>query len=100
MIGLWRARCTPVCIVVLGSPADLLATAFQGFRREARLTPGYARTDFQAEEELSSCLLSRSPLNSLFSPLSRSAPAVYATAAANQKALLSRAARHQMRRQK
>ena len=40
-----------MCIVVLDSPADVWPTAFQGFRREARLTPGYARTAFQAEEE-------------------------------------------------
>ena len=61
MIGLWRARCTPVCIVVLGSPADLLATAFQGFRREARLTPGYARTAFQAELPGQRCITREGP---------------------------------------
>ena len=51
MLGLLRARKTPVCRHVLGSPADLSPTVFPGFRREARLTPGYARTAFQAEEE-------------------------------------------------
>ena len=54
--GLFRARRTPVCIVVLGSPDDVWPTAFQGFRREARLTPGYARTAFQAEYPLTSYL--------------------------------------------
>ena len=39
-----------MCRNVLDSPADLWPPAFPGFRREARLTPGYARTAFQAEE--------------------------------------------------
>jgi hypothetical protein len=51
MFGMLRARKTPMCRHVLGSPADLWPTAFPGFRREARLTPGYARTAFQAEEK-------------------------------------------------
>ena len=40
----------PVCVAVLDSPADLSPTVYPGFRREAWLTPGYARTAFQAEE--------------------------------------------------
>jgi hypothetical protein len=40
-----------VCVIVLGSPAELSPTVYPGFRREARLTPGYARPAFQAEEE-------------------------------------------------
>ncbi len=50
-LGLLRARCAPVCIVVWDSPADVWPTAFPGFRREARLTPGYARTAFQAKKK-------------------------------------------------
>ncbi len=48
--GLFRARKTPAWIVVVDSPEDVWPTVFQGFRREARLTPGYARTAFQAED--------------------------------------------------
>lgn len=40
-----------MCVAVWDSPADVWLTVFRGFRREARLTPGYARTAFQAEEE-------------------------------------------------
>ena len=50
MLGLLRARKTPVCRHVLGSPADVSPTVFPGFRREARLTPGYGRPAFQAVE--------------------------------------------------
>ena len=39
-----------MCVIVLGSPAELWPTVYPGFRREARLTPGYARSAFQAEE--------------------------------------------------
>ena len=40
IIGLFRARKTPVWCNVLGSPDDLSPTVFPGFRREARLTHG------------------------------------------------------------
>ena len=40
-----------MCRNVLDSPEDLSPPAFPGFRREARLTPGYARPAFQAEEQ-------------------------------------------------
>jgi hypothetical protein len=51
MLGLLRARKTPVCRRILGSPADLWPPVFPGFRREARLTPGYGRPAFQAEDK-------------------------------------------------
>ena len=41
--GLFRARKTPACIVVVDSPEDVWPTVFQGFRREARLTPMHGR---------------------------------------------------------
>jgi hypothetical protein len=50
-----------VSVGVLDSPADVWPTVFQGFRREARLTPGYARSAFQAQEERPRRADSRSP---------------------------------------
>ena len=42
--GSWRARRLPVVLMVVGSPAVRGAFADPGWRRKARLTPGYGET--------------------------------------------------------